>query len=248
MDMVQRSHRCVRKILLTSTILCAGIAAPSFAQQKAATAETWVATDENGVDLANGRFYLDIVEGSIGSGDGAISLVRYYGQAGLQDNWSGTLELWGTGQTAVVSLGKISEKFTKSGSTWTSVKANGGTLTEIPAGWLYRSSDGVSIEYQKPATMGYDDGYTPVVHGGPGCSQDGNSCGLPVEIKRPNGVTYNLTWDVRLHCTQDGQPVIIDGGGIEPGGRSCIAPFRLYQVTSNSNYTMEFAFASDQST
>ena len=153
-----RSSCCVRKFLLASTILCAGLSGPVLAQQAAAPAEGWVATDENGVDLTNGRYYLDVVEGQIGSGDGALSLVRHYGHSGLQDNWSGTLDLWATGQTAVVSLGKISEKFTRSGSTWTSVKANGGTLTDIPEGWLYRSSSGVSIKYQKPSTMAYEDG------------------------------------------------------------------------------------------
>ncbi len=106
--------------LLASTILCAGLSAPAMAQQTAAPADPWVATDENGVDLTNGRYYLDILEGSIGSGDGAIALVRYYGQNGLQDNWSGTLQLTNSGTVATVSLGKVSEKFTLSGSTWVS--------------------------------------------------------------------------------------------------------------------------------
>ena len=58
--------RAVRIGLLASTILCAGLSAPIAAQKLAAPVEPWVATDENGVDLTNGRYYLDIVEGSIG--------------------------------------------------------------------------------------------------------------------------------------------------------------------------------------
>ncbi len=54
--------------------------------------------------------------------------MRHYGQNGLQDNWSGTLQLTNSGTVATVSLGKVSEKFTLSGSTWISAKANGGTL------------------------------------------------------------------------------------------------------------------------
>ena len=52
--------------LLASTILCVGLSAPAMAQQTAAPVDPWVATDENGVDLTNGRYYLDILEGSIG--------------------------------------------------------------------------------------------------------------------------------------------------------------------------------------
>ena len=59
--------------LLASTILCAGLSAPAMAQKDAAPVDPWVATDENGVDLTNGRYYLDVLEGSIGSGDGAFS-------------------------------------------------------------------------------------------------------------------------------------------------------------------------------
>ncbi|PNQ76357.1 hypothetical protein BA950_07725 [Erythrobacter sp. SAORIC-644] len=235
----------IRKALRTSTILCAGLAAPVVAQQSAAPAESWIASDSNGVDLTNGRFYLDIREGGIGSGDGALSLVRYYGQPGLQDNWSGTLQLQNNGQVAVVSLGKISEKFNKSGSVWTSVKANGGTLTDTSNGWMYRSSAGVGIKYQRLSTMNYDSGLVPTTYGGPGCSTDGSSCGLPIEVNEPNGVVYNLSWDVRQYCTSDGQPVIIGGGGGEEGDQSCISPFRLWAVRSNSNYSMEFAFESD---
>ncbi|AXK42355.1 hypothetical protein DVR09_08395 [Erythrobacter aureus] len=50
---------------------------------------------------------------------------------------------------------------------------------------------------------------------------------------------------IALHV--GGQPVII-GGWEEPSNQSCIAPFRLQSVSSNSNYSMEFAFESDQAT
>ena len=238
--------------LLASTILCAGLSAPAMAQKDAAPVDPWVATDENGVDLTNGRYYLDILEGSIGSGDGAIAMVRYYGDTGLQDNWTGTLQLSNNGTVATVSLGKISEKFTDSGSGWVSSKANGGTLSGYGGNWTYRSPQGVEITYNSPSSLSFYPG-TPSQYGGPGCSTNGDSCGLPVEVRRPNGVVYSLNWEVQTNCYQDGQPVIPGGGfgggfGDTSGStQECYTPFRLSSVTSNANYTMAFSYETDQS-
>ncbi len=242
--------------LLASTILCAGLSAPAMAQQTAAPVDPWVATDENGVDLTNGRYYLDILEGSIGSGDGAIALVRYYGQNGLQDNWSGTLQLTNSGTVATVSLGKVSEKFTLSGSTWVSAKANGGTLTGSGGAWTYRSSEGVEITYKSPSSLSMYPG-VQAQYSGPGCSTDGTSCGLPVEVRRPNGVVYSLLWMVQTECFENGQPAIpggglggggeLGGGGFGGGGsQQCFSPFRLDRISSNAGYTMAISYDSDQ--
>ena len=241
-----RAFRSTKNILLASTMLLAGLSAPVLAQQTAAPADPWIATDENGVDLTNGRFYFDLVEGSIGSGDGAISLVRYYGQTGLHDNWSGTLQLQQNGTVAVVTLGKISDKFTRSGTAWVSAKANGGTLTSSGNTWVYRASDGTEITYTRPSSLtSFPE--APTQYAGPGCGTDGNSCGVPTQVRRPNGVVYTLNWSVNQQCFRDGQPVVPGGGlGGGGGGETCIAPFRLSSVTSNSNYTMLFAFETDQ--
>ena len=243
--------------LLASTILCAGLSAPALAQQTAAPVDPWVATDENGVDLTNGRYYLDILEGSIGSGDGAIAMVRYYGDTGLQDNWTGTLQLSNNGTVATISLGKISEKFTDTGSGWVSAKANGGVLSGHSGTWTYRSPQGVEITYRSPSSLSFYPG-TPSQYGGAGCGTDANSCGLPVEVRRPNGVVYSLNWEVPTNCFQNGQPVIPGGGfgggfGGDLGGdfggstQECYTPFRLSSVTSNSNYTMAFSYETNQS-
>lgn len=249
--------RAARIGLLASTILCASLSAPIAAQQSAAPVEPWVATDENGVDLTNGRYYLDILEGSIGSGDGAIAMVRHYGDTGLQDNWTGTLQLSNNGTVATVSLGKISEKFTDTGSGWVSAKANGGTLSGFGGSWTYRSPEGVEITYNSPSSMSFFSD-TPSQYAGPGCSTDGNSCGLPVQVRRPNGVVYSLNWEVQTNCFQDGQPVI-PGGGFGGGGgelgdggfggggsQQCFSPFRLDHISSNAGYTMAFSYETDR--
>ncbi len=234
-----------RAAMLASTVLWAGLAAPAAAQRQAADADPWIATEEHGVDLVTGRYYLDIVEGRIGPDVGGVSLIRYYG-SGLQDNWSGTLEIAGNGSIATVNLGKISEKFTRSGANWISSKANGGTLANTGTGWQYRASDGTTIQYEKPRfmTLGMDG---PIkYYAGPGCTQDGDTCGLPDKVTRPGGVIYNLAWNISEHCFKDGQPILVGGWDYE--GVECYVPFRLSSVSSNSSYSMHFAYVTDRPT
>ncbi len=240
----------LRVALLGSTILWAGLAAPALAQQSASPADAYVATEEHGVDLVTGRFHLDIVEGQIGPQDGGISLVRYHGSNGLQDNWSGLLTVGGS--TASVSLGKTSELFTLQSGNWVSNKANGGTLVEISQGWRYTSAAGVAVTYRRLETLVQGLTDPSMEYSGPGCSS-GSNCGLPIEIAEPSGVTYDLTWDVPSGCFQNGQPFIPGGGGGGIGGGfgggegegqsyECYAAFRLKAVTSNSSYAMVFEF------
>ncbi|HLL58417.1 MAG TPA: hypothetical protein VK391_00810, partial [Allosphingosinicella sp.] len=60
--------------LLASTAYCGLTAAPAAAQSNAQPA--YRALDENGVDLTHGDFVLSFLEGSIGSGEGELALVR----------------------------------------------------------------------------------------------------------------------------------------------------------------------------
>ena len=57
--------------LLTSTCLT-----PSAALAQTSTAQIHRAPDANGVDLTHGDFLLNMVEGSIGSGEAELALVR----------------------------------------------------------------------------------------------------------------------------------------------------------------------------
>jgi len=47
--------------------------------------------DANGVDLVTGKFRYSLTEATIGSGEGAIALMRFYGDSGIRTNWSGGL-------------------------------------------------------------------------------------------------------------------------------------------------------------
>lgn len=237
------------KLCLT-TVLCSGLVAPAYAQVATTTPDPYVNVDENGVDLVTGKFSFNIVEGSTGESQGAIALARDYGQSGIngiRDNWSGTLTFTGSGttQVATISLGSVSERFTISGTTWVSTKANGGTLAgDGQGGWIYRSAAGVRITYRRPEDIigGIWDPSTQM--GGLGCGGDTN-CGLPTEMAMPNGVVYRYQWGGTAQCTLDGQPYIPGGGFGEEGQLSCFAAYRLESITSNSSYAMEFVFESD---
>lgn len=241
-----RFRRLRRAALYTTTVLCAGLAVPALAQQQAATPDLYVSTEEHGVDVVTGRYYLDITEGSIGPEAGGIELIRYYGQDGsLQDNWSGTLRINVSGgqQTATIALGKIAEKFVLQSGAWVSTKANGGTLTNDSSGWIYRSADGTRIVYHKPrnVVLGVD---IDTEIGGPGC-YSWETCGLPVEVTRPDGVEYTMHWEMPQRCFKDGQPYF--PGGWDEEDVECFAPFRMTGVTSNASYAMRIEFESNQS-
>ncbi|WP_338445660.1 RHS repeat-associated core domain-containing protein [Pelagerythrobacter marensis] len=240
----RRFRALQRAVLYTTTVLCAGLAAPALAQQEAATPDPYVNTEEHGVDLVTGRYYLDIVEGRIGPEDGGVALVRYYGQSGLQDNWTGTLRVQTSGSqsSATISLGKIADKFIQQGGSWTAVKANGGTLVNTTEGWRYTAPDGTQINYSKPENLGYGFGEPGMQYGGAGCNSNAD-CGLPVSISRPDGTVYTLNWDVPVRCYRNGQLVIPDGSG----NYTCFAPIRMKSVMSNSSYAMLVDFKSDQS-
>lgn len=132
---------------LAAVLLWAGGAGLSLAA--AQTPPPYDSRDENGVDRVTGRFSTTMPEGGIGD----VAMVRYYG-TGEGDNWSGMLYRSSTGATqyATISFGKISERFTKSGSNWVADKANGATLTENIADmrWTYRGPDGSQIVYESP--------------------------------------------------------------------------------------------------
>jgi hypothetical protein len=171
-------------LLLTTTALTA----PARAQS--APPPRFNQVDANGVDLFTGEFFFSMAEGSIGSGEGELALVRNWaGPAGWTDNWSGVLytrSIGGTGQI-VVEFGNYSDTFSISGGTYTSTKADGATLTGLSGDYRYTASDGTQIDFASASALGY-----PL--SGPACTRaDNGTCAIPVAIRRPNGMTHSLT-------------------------------------------------------
>jgi len=177
-------------------------------------------TDANGVDLYTGDFFFSLVEGTIGSGEGALSLVRNWaGAAGWTDNWSGTLN------GGIVEFGTYADSFTASGGTYISTKADGATLTDMGGGLVrYIARDGTRIDYLQQSPQGF-----------PLSGDNCQGCGIPVEIRRPDGMTYTLNWEFAETC------MVQDEGNCV----SSVGFVRFRGVANSANYAFTVNYASD---
>ena len=150
--------------------------------------------DDNGVDLTDGSFNLSLVEGSIGAGESAIAVERYWGASGWTDNWQGMYLVFagGTQATATVVLGDRSEKFLKQNGVFVPLQGNGATLAWVTDDQLYRYRDrnGGTIDFS--ATNA--DEQSPNL-----CMVVGQSNCTVLAIRRsdPNGRIEAFGWDVR---------------------------------------------------
>ncbi|HEX2762956.1 MAG TPA: RHS repeat-associated core domain-containing protein [Allosphingosinicella sp.] len=218
--------------LLATTAFCGLTASPAAAQT--APPPKFQSVDGNGVDLTSGWVGWSMTEGSIGSGEGAVSLTRSWaGTAGWTDNWSGRAYQQTSGGTSqvVVELGGISDRFSVSGGTYTSLKGDGATLTGSAGSYVYTAADGTVVEY---SGAGPDAG---LAMSGPGCTlADSGTCGIPTSITRPNGMKFTLNWDVLERCFQyDAELNCISGG----------AYFRFRGVSSSANYSFTISYLTD---
>lgn len=234
--------RAAGKVLATLFLFASGgLLAPAAAQ----TPPPYDSRDENGVDRVTGRFSTTMPEGGIGD----VAMVRYYG-TGAGDNWSGELVRsdYGGGQYATVIFGKISERFTKSGGSWSADKGNGATLTENIADtkFTYRAPDGTTIVYMTPQSLA-----GPILGAGvvnvPQCPVISGGgvvlCAVPTDVARPDGGTYKLTWQTPYGCEYPQGP----GGPQVPEDDSlvCNVVYRLSDVRSNSSFGMKVKYQSD---
>jgi RHS repeat-associated protein len=201
--------------------LCGLLAATALnpAQLEAAPAPSFVNVDGNGVDLTTGLVWMRMEEGGIGSGDGAVRMQRIWAQdARWTDNWSGSLYevTVGSTTTAIVEVNGISDRFTKSGSTYTSQKADGSTLAPFGVGrMLYTQSDGTTVEFSTTTQNST-------------CPNTGIGvyCRVPLVITRPNGLKFTLVWDA----------VTLNGSWVWR---------RFKSVTSSAGYSATVNFVTD---
>jgi RHS repeat-associated protein len=234
-----------RRVVLTCALLATTcITAPAFAQ--GAIPPRFEQVDGNGVDLISGRFVFRMVEGAIGSGPGAVSLERgERNDYGRTNQWSGILSrrLEGGGYRIYVQFGTTTDSFTVSGSTYTSVKANGATLIDNPGpygGYIYSASDGTTVEF-----YGVADG-TRIQSSGTGYAlmQPGHcdpyiatdSCALPVSIRRPDGTAFHLDWSTTERCLAHDEWFNCTTGATYG---------RFNGVTSSTGYAFSLGYATD---
>ena len=214
--------------LLASTALTA----PALAQT--APPPRFNQVDSNGIDLVTGDFFFSLTEGTIGFGEGELALTRNWaGPGGWTDNWSGALytrTIGGTAQVVVV-FGSYSDTFTISGGTYTSTKGDGATLVAAGSGYLYTASDGTQIDY---ASAGPEQGY-PMK--GPACQlADDSTCSIPTAIRRPNGMTHTMNWDLLERCFQyDDELNCLNANTF----------FRFRGASNSANYSFTINYATD---
>ncbi|WP_423141117.1 RHS repeat domain-containing protein [Parablastomonas sp. CN1-191] len=239
---VQIRKRALRTALCLSTILVSSVATLAAAQT-ADTPEQFRNNDEHGVDLTTGTYNPAIVEAAIGDQREGIALMRYWGRSGWRDNWSGDLRVTGSSgsQTATITFGGVSEKFTQSGSNWINAKANGGTLTSAPGPlyngviFTYTSADGSKVTYSNLAALIGSEPQTMTVQmASIYCnSTNATDCALPTQITKPNGASYALTWYVPSKCTTD-----------QELNETCNVAYRLADVRSKNSFGMKISYAS----
>ncbi|RXZ63894.1 hypothetical protein ETX26_08030, partial [Pelagerythrobacter rhizovicinus] len=244
-----------RAALYATTVLCGTAAAPVLAQTADAP-EQYRNNDEHGVDLTTGTYNPVIVEGSIGNAEEGISLVRYHGQAGWKDNWSGDLRITGNpgSQVATITFGNISEKFTQSGSSWVNTKANGATLVKqvtsspfVPDQTLYifTARDGSEITYTTVKSLLTSQTNTEptsmtIAMASIYCnSSNAADCALPTSIEAPDGSSYALTWDTPHQCETTFEPPTYEQV------TTCNVVYRLLDVRSRTSYGMKVKYQSN---
>ena len=198
--------------LLATTCLSTFVLATPALAQNTKIPSAYKNIDENGVDLTDGSFNFSLVEGSIGSGEGLLSLIRYDAGGSSLDNWEG-LALHIEGGTATVSLGDRSETFTANSTGFSANQANGATLIGSGSYYRYRNARGTEIVFTSPTG-------SPTPDQASFCSTAANApCDLAARsILEPNGKRVTLSWEA------------------EAGGR------RLLEVSNNLGYAMRVTY------
>jgi RHS repeat-associated protein len=162
-----------RFCLLVGTALCGLIVATSAHAQSRDPA-VFSNVDDNGVDLALGTFEAGATHISIGEGEGMLS----FGFSTAKGVWgansyTGGIEV--TGSDVKVYFGGDAEKFTLSGSTYTSQQREGSSLTLSAGVYTYTRDDGTVILFEQSKW--------PVA---------GTQNALPTQITQPNGLRLNI--------------------------------------------------------
>ncbi len=222
-------RRARRALLSLTTILCSGFAVPALAQSP-----PFRNLDANGVDLTLGDVVLSFTEGSIGSGQSELALVRQNsGNYPLQ--WDGyTFSRTVSGTTATIMVGQAGRYFDyftgpAGGTSWSPTKANGATLTLASGVYTYQAAGGTTVTFVDPTQL--DQGYSNFCQTLPpnqtACSM------LPSTITDPNGKKVTLTYQTYS------QPA----GVYAPSTPITLYYWRLKSISNNFGYGITFRYS-----
>ena len=102
--MITSARRAALSCALLATTAFCGLSAQPAAAQASQTPSIYKNIDANGVDLTDGSFNFQLMEGSIGSGSGALALMRYHGAGGQLNSLSVRFSRVVTSGTASITL------------------------------------------------------------------------------------------------------------------------------------------------
>ena len=205
--------RMNRLTALTVCGLLASTAIPSAASaQLAPPAPVRQSIDGNGVDLFLGTANVRTPSLTIGQEEPqGLDYYQLNRGSGWSDNVTAALDL--SGSTMTVSLGGISDRFTKSGSTYTPTEANGATLTfnGTTNVYTYTRSDGTAVSFSKNFRTN-----TPYY----------SNEGRVTQLTRPSGAKLTYSYTAMPYCYN------FKPGG---GGYICMQMGTAYRINTIRN-------------
>lgn len=208
-------HRAFRIAALATSAL----AAPAFAQS-IPVPPTRELIDENGVDLFRGSYTVDETAASLGGSQG----MRYRNVI-RGASFTNNIDAWiqSSANTFYVTYGGRTDRFTKSGTTYTPTEANGATLTFNTSTqiYTYTARDGTVVTFNKSLIESYN--------------QYGNE-GLVTAIVEPDGQRLDYTYRRARFCQYY-------EGDFCTGGFSFVR--RLEIVKSAYGYALKYFYVSD---
>jgi len=207
--------------------LLAGTAYGGLAARPAAaqTAREHRALDSNGVDLTWGDYLMRFTEGSIGSGEAELALVRtgvFTPAASNGHEWDGVILIHNSASGPVnndVYLGTTLVPFHNSDTS----PDGSATLTGSGSSYVYRSADGTEISFGDPT--GNSEPGSNLCNGSEGQT---NCSLLPMAIASPDGKTVTIAWDTSSYCPFNG---------------SCTYYTRIAGLSNSFGYRIAFSHA-----
>lgn len=182
------------------------------------------------MDLVTGQFSTQTNDVVIGNpAKGGMEFGRVWTNGGWRDTLSGTVSV--VGNVYTVSLGGISEVFTKSGSTFVPASNRGATLTQSGTLITLTTSDGTKAEF---STL-YNGSTSPYL---------ANNAAL-MTVRHPNGEVQNYHWNGVTYCSLR-TPVLDDLD--EPVVGECLVwanAVRPEAITNNYGYMIKLLYASN---
>jgi len=213
-------HKFVRAFLASTAIVGTGFALPAMAQISS-PAPVRQSVDANGVDLFLGTMNIDGPALSAGNAppQGMVWRKMVRGAGGWGDNMVATLTVSGT--TVYVSFAGTSDRFTVSGSTYTSTEGDGATLSLSSGVYTYTMSDGTVAQFKSVYVGAYP---------------YGSVTGVVSDVTRPSGETLTYNYDTMTYCA-----------ATKPGGSGDICTqhktaYRIGSITNNSGYVLNFVY------